>query len=82
MALKHSFNFKGITIIDGYVRVASYYGTKDSLNFHVDMCKLPEDPALVSQSFSCALALDGGNPIAQAYNHLKTLPEFSNAVNC
>lgn len=26
--------------------------------------------------------LDGGNPIAQAYGHLKTLPEFEGAVDC
>lgn len=26
--------------------------------------------------------LDAGNPIAQAYEHLKTLPEFADAVDC
>jgi len=26
--------------------------------------------------------MDGANPIAQAYAHLKTLPEFADAVDC
>ena len=27
-------------------------------------------------------SIDGKNPIAQAYEHLKTLPEFQNAKDC
>ena len=29
-----------------------------------------------------AYVLDGPNPIKQAYEHLKTLPEFADAVDC
>lgn len=35
---------------------------------------------MMSQEFP--YDLDGGNPIAQAYEHLKTLPEFADAEDC
>jgi len=30
----------------------------------------------------CAYDINGKNPIAQAYDHAKTLPEFAGAVDC
>ena len=35
-----------------------------------------------TKTYNCAYALDGSNAIAQAYVHLKTLPEFVGAVDC
>jgi hypothetical protein len=35
-----------------------------------------------AQSYSCAYDLTGDNAFAQAYNYLKTLPEFIDAVDC
>jgi len=82
MAFTKSFTFQGLTIQNGYIKVASQYGTKESLNFHVDFCKSPSESALYSQTFVCGLNLNGSNPIKQAYLFLKTLPEFSDAVDC
>ena len=32
--------------------------------------------------FMCPYDIEGENPIAQAYTHMKTLPEFAGAVDC
>ena len=32
--------------------------------------------------FDCAYDVNGANPIAQAYAHLKTLLDFADAVDC
>jgi hypothetical protein len=37
---------------------------------------------LRQDTYVCDLNIDGDNPIRQAYLHLKTLPEFANAVDC
>jgi len=34
------------------------------------------------KSFEFPVDLDGPNPIKQAYEHLKTLPEFKDAIDC
>jgi hypothetical protein len=39
-------------------------------------------PHFSDQPFECAYDLNGPNPIAQAYAHLKALPEFAGAVDC
>ena len=39
-------------------------------------------PSFFDASYQADLSLDGPNPIKQAYLHLKTLPEFSGAVDC
>jgi hypothetical protein len=39
-------------------------------------------PAFEDCSLSCDYDIEGKNPIAQAYNHLKTLPEFAGATDC
>lgn len=35
-----------------------------------------------NQNWACAYNLENGNPFAQAYEYLKTLPEFEGAVDC
>lgn len=35
-----------------------------------------------SKSHGCAYSLHGNNALAQAYAHLKTLEEFTSAVDC
>jgi hypothetical protein len=30
----------------------------------------------------CPYDIEGDNPIKQAYEHLKTLPEFEGAIDC
>ena len=37
---------------------------------------------LSRQGYEFAYDLDGQNALTQAYNHIKTLPEFSGAIDC
>lgn len=85
MALKKTIHFAGIDIVDAYHRVESVrtsgktmcvadvksYADKSSgLSFH-------------SGSFACPYDLNSAdNAFKQAYAHLKTLPQFSGAVDC
>jgi hypothetical protein len=39
-------------------------------------------PHFSDVDYQCAYSLDGKNPIKQAYEYLKTLDNFSSAVDC
>ena len=40
------------------------------------------DVAVQTKSYDCAYDLAGGNAHTQAYEYLKTLPEFAGATDC
>lgn len=73
----------GFEAIDAYHRVEaiSIVG-KNTLNFHVRSYVAIDKPFFVEQVLSCPYELDGKNPIKQAYEHLKTMPDFSGATDC
>ena len=84
MALKKTITTAhGIEIADAYHRVeAVRLQGKSQITFNVYAYA---DPAkqFISESLEVApYALTGANPIAQAYEHLKTLPEFAGATDC
>ena len=55
---------------------------KETINFHVRSYVAVDKPFFAEQVLSCAYNLEGANPIAQAYAHLKTLPDFAGAADC
>ena len=74
----------GLAAPNSYVRVTSVHvvtktQASASLSFFASSIS-PIAYQTAEQAF--AYALDGPNPIKQAYLHLKTLPEFSDAVDC
>ena len=86
MALKKSFEIdKGLIANDGYVRIefvtiarrkqacitVSIYASADN----------GQNP-VQSRCYAFDYILNADNVIANAYNHLKTLPEFKNAIDC
>lgn len=73
----------GFTVSDAYHRVedAIIIG-KTKMNFSVKVYKDTDKEPFAASSFVCGYNLDGSNPIAQAYTHLKTMPEFAGAENC
>lgn len=75
-----------VELPDCYVRAASLSGTKNSIVINVDIFKKPEGEfptvLLANEKHEFAPRLDGQNFIVQAYNHLKTLPQYSGAVDC
>lgn len=79
MALSITFTHHGVTVTNGYLKVSQYGGDKEKLNFEVDYKAASDQLPLKKEQFTCSLNLNGNNPVAQAYEHLKTLPEFSAA---
>lgn len=81
MALQMTYTHAGLTVTDGYLRVSDISGTKTSIGFSLAYQSASGEDALKHESFSFTPDMDGGNFIAQAYTHLKTLPEFSGATD-
>lgn len=82
MALKQNFSFNGVNVVDGYIKVSSVAGGKNGLAIQIDYSAGPEFPAVQTKSMSFTPDMKGENFIAQAYDHIKTLPEFEGAVDC
>lgn len=84
MALKISYTtHHGIVIPEAYVRVESIrFIGKSQIDFSGCIYYDPLKSVLESRQMFCAYDIAGDNPIAQAYTHLKTLPEFADAVDC
>ncbi len=88
MALKHNFekteqNFDGVLVAkDAYWRVEQVSGNKLQCSIIAVAYTQENGVALGSKNYQFAPEMDGANFIKQAYLHLKTLPEFSGAVDC
>ena len=65
-----------------YVKVTSISGNKDLISAAVSFSQEAKSTVVLNQTYQFPLDLEGPNPIKQAYLHLKTLPEFSDAVDC
>jgi hypothetical protein len=75
-----------VELLDCYIRVVSLHGSKTNMTASVDVFKTPEGKFatkfLANEKHEFAPRLDGPNFIVQAYNHLKTLPQYQGAVDC
>ncbi len=64
-----------------YIKVTSISGTKNEVNALVSFTS--DDKSFFNQyQVPVSVSSDSPNFIAQVYEHLKTLPEFSGAENC
>jgi len=73
----------GLDAINAYHRVEGIFiEGKASIRFYVRSYKKTDLPFFDEKVVSAAYNFDGKNPIAQAYEHLKTLPEFAGATDC
>jgi hypothetical protein len=87
MALSQSMqlvdNFQQAIDFDSvYIKVSTVTGTKNSITAVIEIKDNKDGIVLDSSNVRFSLDLDGPNPIKQAYEHLKTLPEFANATDC
>jgi hypothetical protein len=75
-----------VELPDCYIRVVSLHGSKTNMTASVDIFKKPEGEfateLLANEKHDFLPRLDGPNFIVQAYNHLKTLPQYQGAVDC
>lgn len=88
MAIKTNFkkteqNFDGVLVAkDAYLRIDKFSGNKVRCQISVGAYTQQNGTLLDSKEYYFVPAMDGGNFIAQGYMYLKTLPEFSDAVDC
>lgn len=82
MALTKTATFKGLSVPSAYFRVWNVAISGSKMTFGIGMHAGPSDEMLDSTAHECAYDLSGPNPIAQAYIHIKSLPEFSGATDC
>jgi len=65
-----------------YIKVSSVLSTKEYSTTTYSIYKEKDGFLLQQNVINFILDFDGHNPIKQAYLHLKSLPEFSDAVDC
>ena len=84
MALnKTTTSSQGFEAVNAYHRVEGLcLVTNQMISFRVRTYKDVAFPAFADNGYSCAYNITGENPIKQAYEYLKTLPEFSHATDC
>jgi hypothetical protein len=68
-----------VELKDCYIKVEGVSASKEIASASVSLTK---DALSIARAYEFVPTMDGGNFIAQAYEHLKTLPEFADAVDC
>lgn len=85
MALKKTvITPQGFDAVDAYHRVEGVrMPSKTEILFQVRSYKDNSGvPHFNDAAHVCQYDMNGSNPLTQAYAHLKTLPEFSDATDC
>jgi hypothetical protein len=83
MTLKNNFNEESV-IKNAYIQIYEISGGKLNLNVKYFIKQENKVNVVDKRSFDFLPSVENNsaNFIAQAYNHLKTLPEFDGAFNC
>ena len=84
MALSVQVNFKGINIPSAYVTATlpSISLDKTHISFGAWYRNSADDEVFNSVTYEAPYDLEGDNPFKQAYEHLKSLPEFEGGIDC
>lgn len=72
----------GIDVPQAYWRVEQVTVGKAEMQFLLRVYNDPSFAFFGEESRTAPYKIDGANPIEQAYEHLKTLPEFAGAIDC
>ena len=83
MAIKCNITTQsGVTINEAYCRAVDFAVGKNQMSFNLQVFADKEKSAVESDRLTAPYDLNGKNPYAQTYIHLKTLPGFAGAVDC
>jgi len=82
MALQKTINKNGFELKDCYIKVQEILCNKESIKASIEFKSSQNEVPVFIDSIVTAYDINGENPIKQAYLHLKTLPEFADAVDC
>ena len=86
MALRKNFSIKkqdfsgSLTLENAYFKIINVNGGKN--NVVIELGVFNNETIVDRQYYSFAPNMQGANFIKQAYEHLKTLPEFAGATDC
>jgi len=70
-----------VVLSNSYIKVIKVSGNKDTMSAYVDFTINPDDGAAIQRLYRFSPNMDGGNFIKQAYEYMKTLPEFAGATD-
>lgn len=84
MALKNTQQTEtGFIAKDAYHRVENVaIYSKNKMAFVIKIYNDVNKESFDNKTFHCEYDINGENPIKQAYLHIKSLPEFADAVDC
>jgi hypothetical protein len=83
MALKSNVQaVSGVAVNDAYCRVVDVSVNKEQVTFTLQYCVDDKKVPFETNRFTALYQLQGANPYAQAYMYLKTLPDFTGAIDC
>jgi hypothetical protein len=83
MALKKHISIFGVQVPSAYIRVENV-ALSGKTSGVAQLCVYASEPSngvVSSSAFGFPYDMEGDNPIKQAYEHLKTLPEFAGAAD-
>lgn len=69
-------------ILNCYIRIYRVDCSKTELNYYIESKKDIQSDPFKLQYQNANYEINGENPFKQAYLHLKTLSEFSDAIDC
>lgn len=70
------------TLVDAYIKVTRVIGNKELITATTEVLSNNQERFYYTEAYEFKPDMDGSNFIKQAYNYLKTLPEFANATDC
>lgn len=84
MAILIDTEYKGIPVTQAYVTVEmpTVALDKASISFGVWFRSGPGQERFHAETYDAPYAIDSGDPFAQAYGHIKMLPEFEGGTDC
>jgi hypothetical protein len=87
MALKKQITLKSnfgddVTFNEAYIKVETLIGDKTQMRIDVSVYKKQGEQIVDRKNYFFVPDLSGKNFIAQAYDHVKTLPEFAGYMDC
>ena len=83
MAIKSNIELQnGIKVDGAYLRVEFPSINKDLMSFNLRKYVNTDLSFFSEDMITCDYDIEGSNPYSQAYEYLKTLDEYSDAVDC
>lgn len=84
MAISKSIStIYGIKLENAYIRIENIrISPKTVISYDVCYYADQSNPEIEVKRFECSYDMNGVNPMIQAYDYLKSLPEFADAVDC